>query len=112
VNIEFLSINHSGIVGCVLSGARRVHPVIVGWSTANRPLMPKPINDNPDDVAARHFYAPNLARHDQPTISGRSCANLGSYKPPFACVIAPFRRVGDARFFLDAGEPAGFCGQL
>ena len=23
--------------GCMLSGARRVHPVIVGWSTANRP---------------------------------------------------------------------------
>jgi hypothetical protein len=33
--------------GCMLSGARRVHPVIVGWSTANRPLLPKPINDNP-----------------------------------------------------------------
>src|SRR6516164_2279580 len=25
--------------GCMLSGARRVHPVIVGWSTANRPLI-------------------------------------------------------------------------
>jgi alanine racemase len=25
--------NHRRIVGCVLSGARRVHPVIVGWST-------------------------------------------------------------------------------
>jgi len=33
--------------GCMLSGAKRVHPVIVSWSTANRPLMPKPINDNP-----------------------------------------------------------------
>src|ERR1700738_2058227 len=32
--------------GCMLSGARRVHPVIVGRSTANRPLLPKPINDN------------------------------------------------------------------
>ena len=32
--------------GCMLSGARRVHPVIVGCSTANRPLLPKPINDN------------------------------------------------------------------
>jgi Integrase core domain len=26
--------------GCILSGAKRVHPVIVGWSTANRPLLP------------------------------------------------------------------------
>ena len=25
--------------GCILSGARRVHLVIVGWSTANRPLI-------------------------------------------------------------------------
>src|ERR1700738_5622842 len=25
--------HHRRIVGCVLSGARRVHPVIVGWST-------------------------------------------------------------------------------
>src|ERR1700731_261667 len=25
--------NHRRIVGCMLSGARRVHPVIVGWST-------------------------------------------------------------------------------
>src|SRR5262245_50713270 len=25
--------------GCMLSGAGRVHPVIVGWSTANRPLI-------------------------------------------------------------------------
>jgi hypothetical protein len=25
--------------GCMPSGARRVHPVIVGWSTANRPLI-------------------------------------------------------------------------
>jgi AAA ATPase domain len=33
--------------GCMLSGARRVHPVIVGWSTANRPLLPRPINDTP-----------------------------------------------------------------
>src|SRR5205807_3437761 len=32
--------------GCMLFGARRVHPVVVGWSTANRPLLPKPINDN------------------------------------------------------------------
>jgi hypothetical protein len=39
--------NHRRIVGCVLSGARRIHPVIVGWSTANLPLLPKPINDNP-----------------------------------------------------------------
>jgi hypothetical protein len=29
-------------IGCMLSGARRVHPVIVGWSTANRPLMLMP----------------------------------------------------------------------
>jgi len=28
--------------GCMLSGARRVHPVIVGWSTPNRPLIPSP----------------------------------------------------------------------
>ena len=51
----------------MLSGPRRVHPVIVGWSTANRPLMPKPINIIPlphglgqlrekvgGDVAPRH----------------------------------------------------------
>src|ERR1700730_11100407 len=25
--------NHRRIVGCMLSGARRVHPMIVGWST-------------------------------------------------------------------------------
>jgi hypothetical protein len=29
--------NHRRIVGCVLSGARRVHPVIVGWSTGAYP---------------------------------------------------------------------------
>src|SRR6266480_248372 len=27
--------------------AGRVHPVIVGWSTRNRPLLPRPINDTP-----------------------------------------------------------------
>src|SRR5215471_10251946 len=32
---------------CMLSGARRVHPVIVGWSTPNRPLIPSPSNDDP-----------------------------------------------------------------
>ena len=34
------------IVACMLSGASRDRLVIVGWSTANRPLIPKPINDN------------------------------------------------------------------
>jgi hypothetical protein len=28
--------------GCMLSGPRRVHPVIVAWSTANRRLMLMP----------------------------------------------------------------------
>ena len=31
----------------MLSGARRVHPLIVGWSIANRPLIPSPSNDDP-----------------------------------------------------------------
>jgi hypothetical protein len=84
--------------GCMLSGARRVHPVIVGWSTANRPLLSKPImasGNSPEKlgrsgVAGGHawryglnHYAPN--RHDtgvdHPTISARSCANSGRYKP-------------------------------
>ena len=39
--------NHHRRIVAVLSGARRVHPVIVGWSTANRPSLPRPINDNP-----------------------------------------------------------------
>jgi hypothetical protein len=33
--------------GLYASGAGRVHPVIVGWSTRNRPLLPRPINDTP-----------------------------------------------------------------
>ena len=98
------------------------YAAVKGWSTANRPLMPKPINDNPDadmasgnsreklgrsGVAARHFYGPNLARRriDQPTISGRSCANLGSYKPPFALCDRTFSPGRRCAFFLDAGEP-------
>src|SRR3984893_14279794 len=36
--------NHRRIVGCMLSGARRVHPVIVGWSTPQIAcLLPRPI---------------------------------------------------------------------
>jgi ATP-dependent DNA ligase len=31
--------------GLYASEAGRVHPVIVGWSTRNRPLLPRPIND-------------------------------------------------------------------
>src|SRR5262249_29509808 len=34
------------IMGCMLSEVSRNRPVIVGWSTANRPLIRKPINDN------------------------------------------------------------------
>jgi three-Cys-motif partner protein len=33
--------------GLYASGAGRVHAVIVGWSTRNRPLLPRPINDTP-----------------------------------------------------------------
>jgi hypothetical protein len=33
--------------GLYASEAGRVHPVIVGWSTRNRPLLPRPITDTP-----------------------------------------------------------------
>jgi hypothetical protein len=33
--------------GAVVDSALFLWLVIVGWSTANRPLLPKPINDNP-----------------------------------------------------------------
>src|SRR6516165_11161065 len=36
-----------GAHSSMLSGARRVHPVIVGWSIANRPFIPSPSNDDP-----------------------------------------------------------------
>src|SRR5207247_7791335 len=32
---------HSKNSGLYASGAGRVHPVIVGWSTRNRPLLPR-----------------------------------------------------------------------
>src|SRR6516225_3445633 len=83
--------------GCLLSRARRVHPVIAGWSTANRPPLPKPINDDPAaawpratpgrnwvvlDVAARHrmvvwtesLRIPN--RHDTGSTSPRSVGEV------------------------------------
>ena len=41
------AIHHRRIVGCMRSGAGRVHTVIVGWSTRNRPLLRRPINDTP-----------------------------------------------------------------
>jgi NAD(P)-dependent dehydrogenase (short-subunit alcohol dehydrogenase family) len=36
---------HQANSGLYASGAGRVHPVIVGLSTRNRPLLPRPIND-------------------------------------------------------------------
>src|SRR6202011_2033508 len=43
------------IVGCVLSGARRVHPVIVGWSTPQiAPSCPDPSMIIPDACSLPH----------------------------------------------------------
>jgi hypothetical protein len=39
--------------GLYASGAGRVHPVIVGWSTRNRPLLPRPISAS---VASPNFF--------------------------------------------------------
>ena len=47
--------NHRRIVGCVLSGARRVHPVIVGWSTPQiAPSCPDPSMIIPDACSLPH----------------------------------------------------------
>jgi hypothetical protein len=78
--------------------------VIVGWSTRNRLLLPRPINDrmasrssqrnwvvvrssHPRMVRTRSLRTES-ARHrvDHGTICGRSCANSGHYKPLCACV--------------------------
>src|ERR1700738_34642 len=47
--------HHRRIVGCVLSGARRVHPVIVGWSTPQiAPSCPAPSMIIPDACSLSH----------------------------------------------------------
>src|SRR6516165_2161354 len=56
--------------GCMLSGARRVHPVIVGWSTANRPLIPSPSNDDP---AAAWPRATPSEKLDRSGVVARHC---------------------------------------
>jgi hypothetical protein len=43
-------------------------------------------------------------RVDQPTISGRSCANSGHYKPLFACVDRTFPSGRRCAFFLDVPD--------
>jgi hypothetical protein len=45
--------------GLYASGAGRVHPVIVGWSTRNRPLLPRPISPSmfPDARSLPHGLA-------------------------------------------------------
>jgi hypothetical protein len=104
--------------GCILSGVRRVRPVVVGWSSRNLPppcpslsmiipdacSLPHGLGQLPEKlgrsaVAGGHCMVvrseslrAQSARHrvDQPTISGRSCANSGHYKPLFACVDRTF----------------------
>src|SRR5258707_3806694 len=46
--------------GLYASGAGRVHPVIVGWSTRNRPLLPRPTGPSmilPDARSLPHGLA-------------------------------------------------------
>jgi hypothetical protein len=42
----------TGLVGCMYPELGEFHPVIVGWSTRNRPLLPSPSMILPD---ARHY---------------------------------------------------------
>src|SRR6516165_1584481 len=56
--------------GSMLSGARRVHPVIVGWSIANRPLIPSPSNDDP---AAAWPRATPSEKLDRSGVVARHC---------------------------------------
>ena len=95
------------IMGCMLSRSRRVRPVIVNCSTANRHHLSAPITRTSfsgsyptsgiirhDSRRARASKGPHPIsarnRVDQPTIRGRTCANLGYYKPLFACVDRAF----------------------
>jgi hypothetical protein len=41
-------------------------------------------------VPVKDRTQPGRHRVDQPTIRGRTCANLGDYKPLFACVDRTF----------------------
>jgi hypothetical protein len=94
--------------GCMLSGARRVHPVIVGWSTANRLLCPSPsmmipLPHGPGatpgrnwvvlDVAARHRM---VVRTESLRIQNRHDA--GSTSP---------RSVGEVALIWDSFRPVG-----
>jgi len=109
------------IMGCMLSRARRVRPVIVNCSTANRHHLSGPITRTSfsgsyptsgiirhDSRRARASKGPHPIsarnRVDQPTIRGRTCANLGYYKPLFACVDRAF-----SNQFIAASACIFFC---
>jgi hypothetical protein len=98
--------DHRRIVACMLSEASRDRPVIVGWSTANRPLIPSPSmiialphhlgQQLPEKlhlsgVAAAFTHAIGTTQgrpaHDHRTISASSGQHTSHYLP---VMIAPF----------------------
>ncbi len=101
INIEKRCNHYRLIVACMLSGAGRDRPLIVGWSTALRGQV---INESLGQLRRNwqparacwqgpNHHAANRGRNrvDHRTITGRSWATSVHSKPVFVCSDCTFR---------------------